>query len=173
MKPLRIAVIILACTILSACGKSLDDQMNEYLAFYYPTTGENFYGIVFDWGKYTIVTQDKPGTKVHKDSENYRGYITMRPEVTKPGPELKPMVYLVTPKGAVWTIAPTTDIAKVRTRKEITVTKSRNSTSTQTITINSPSEPVIDYFLANRKKWSAYGQLTHSGDKTRLTLVEK
>ncbi len=173
MKPMRIVAIILACTFMSACSKSLDDQMNEYLAFYYPASGKFSYDIIFDWGKYIIITEDKLDAKMHKDSEKYRGYITMRPEVTKPDPELKPLIYLVTPKGAVWTIRPTTAIAKVRTRKEVTVTRRRSSTSTQTTTINSPSEPVIDYFLANRKKWSAYGQLTRSGDETELKLVEK
>lgn len=173
MKPMRIAAIILACIVLSACGKSLDDQMNEYLAFYYPASGKFSYEIIFDWGKYVIITEEKLDAKVHKNSEKYRGYITMRPEVAKPDPELKPLIYLVTPKGAVWTIPPTTAIAKVRTRKEVTITRRRSSTSTQTTTINSPSEPVIDYFLAKRNKWSAYGQLTRSGDETGLKLVEK
>ncbi len=173
MKPIRIVAIILVCTFLSGCSKSLDDQMNEYLEFYYPPTGRFFYDIIFDWGKYVILTGDKLDTKGHKDSEKYLGYITMRPEVTKPNPELKPLIYLVTPKGAVWTIAPTTAIAKTSSRKEITVTRRRSSVSTQTTTINSPSEPVIDYFLTNRKKWSAYGQLTRSGDGSDLELVGK
>ena len=173
MKPLRIAAILLACTLLSACGKSLDDQMNEYLAFYYPASGKFSYDIIFDWGKYIIITEDKLDAEVHRDSEKFLGYITMRPEVATPDPELKPLIYLVTPKGAVWTIPPTTAIAKVSNRKEVTVTRRRSSVSTQTTTINSPSEPVIDYFLTNRKKWSAYGQLTRSGDDTELELVGK
>jgi hypothetical protein len=40
-------------------------------------------------------------------------------------------------------------------------------------TIDPSGEPVIGYFVAKRKKWSAYGQLTHSGGETQLKLAEK
>lgn len=173
MKLKRILIVIAACAFLSGCGKSLDDQMNEYLAFYYPATTDATYDIIFDWGQYIITTEKPLGTKVHKDSERYRGYITMRPDVTKPNPELKPVIYLVTPMGAVWTIPPTPDIAATRKRKEVTVTRRPGTTSTRTVTINSPSEPVIDHFVANKARWRKYGTLTRSGDKTRLTLAKK
>lgn len=169
----RIFIVIAACGLLAGCSKSLDDQMNEYLAFYYPATTDATYNIIFDWGEYTITAEKPLNEKAHKDSEKYRGYITMRPKVTKPNPELKPVVYLVTPKGAVWTIAPTPEIAEITKRKEVTVTKRRNSTSTQTTTINSRSEPVIDHFMADKAKWTAYGTLTRSGDKSSLTLAKK
>lgn len=169
----RILVVIAACAFLTGCSKSLDDQMNEYLAFYYPATTDATYNIVFEWGEYVITAEKPLNKKAHKDSEKYRGYITMRPRVTKPSPELKPVIYLVTPKGAVWTIAPTSEIAKLKKRKEITVTRRPGSTSTQTTTINSPSEPVIDHFMANKAKWSKYGTLTRSGGKSSLTLAKK
>ena len=155
-------------------GKSgkLDSQIKKYLEFYYPTTGQITYNIVYKWGEYIITTHDKLNTKVHEDSKPYLGYITHRPIVTKPDPNNKPKTYLITPQGAVWEHTGTTEIPERNHRVEETVEKHEHSTSTKTLTIESVSEPVIDHFLVNKAEWHQLGQLEVKGDKTKLILID-
>ena len=95
----------------------------------------------------------------------------MRPKVTKPSPDLSPLIYLITPQGVVWTIAGTADIPESKRREEVTVTKNGGTTSTETRVITSYSEPVIDHFLANGSEWTKYGELKKSGEKYSLELI--
>lgn len=145
---------------LGACGsKSTQDQIDEYLAFYYPTTGDFFYQIIFDWGEYLIITHAKPDEQVHPDSEPYRGYITFRPsaDVDEKGQPL--FIYLVTPRGDVWRHANDGSIPETIVREEI-VTEGSMTTTT---TIDSPSEPVIQDYLHNPQNWQRYAQLVPDG----------
>lgn len=153
------------------CTKTVETQMQEYLEFYYPTTGTNNYQIVFDWGNYIIDTGASADEELHPDSKIYRGYITARTNnrQTPDGEKLK--TYLVTPKGDVWTTE-ATDIPETKARQEVTEEKTDQGTTTTTTTINSSSEPVIDYFLAHKEAWKKYGILKSSdGKKYKLDLV--
>jgi hypothetical protein len=152
--------------------KPLKKQMHEYMEFYYPSKSKVTYNIIFDWGEYIITTENKENASVHEDSKPYLGYITMRPEVTKQSPDLKPSIYLITPQGEVWENKMVHDIPKRNHRQEITTKKSEHGTTTQTITIQSVSEPVIDHFKAHPEKWRRYGKLEIIGNKTKLKLIE-
>ena len=121
MRTTQILCALCASVLLMGCEESLDDQIAEYMEFYYPSTTESYYDIVFDWGSYVITTHDKPGAGVHEDSQKYLGYITLRPDVAAPAEGLDPQVYLIAPDGAVWSIERSVDIAKRSERQEITV----------------------------------------------------
>lgn len=153
---------------VSACGaKSTQDHVDEYLAFYYPTTGEYFYIIDFEWGYYQIDTFPKPDEDVHPDSEPYRGFITMRPsaDTDEEGKPLK--IYLVTPEGEVWRRDRDDSIPPTSSRKEVTV----DGSTTMTTTIESPGEPVIDDYRANPQAWSRYARLEPRGDEYELERI--
>lgn len=166
-------VAIISIFGLAGCTKSVESQMQEYLEFYYPSSGTFYYQIAFEWGDYIIDTGASADEELHSDSELYRGYITARTSVavTPDGEKLK--TYLITPKGDVW-ITDVTDIAETKTRKEVIEEKTDFGTSTSTTTINSSSEPVIDHFLANKDAWKRYGTLkSRDGKSYSLELEAK
>ena len=168
MKLKTILSALCSSILLMGCEESLDDQMTEYMEFYYPASTESYYDIVFDWGSYLIYTHDRPGAEVHADSAKYLGYITLRPEVATPAEGLDPQVYLIAPDGEVWSIERSVDIAKRSERQEVTVERLQGSTSTMTRTINSTSEPVIDHFLVDQSAWNRYGTMVADGDSYKL-----
>jgi hypothetical protein len=153
---------------LAACGKpSTQEQVDDYLEFYYPTTGDYFYDIVFGWGNYLITTHHKLDEQVHPDSEPFRGYITFRPSADKDETGQPPMIYLVTPDGEVWMHANDGTIPAKSERDEVV----REGSSTTTTTIRSESEPVILDFKKDPQNWQRYGKLLRDGDKSRLERV--
>ncbi|MCB0281593.1 MAG: hypothetical protein KDF60_03360 [Calditrichaeota bacterium] len=159
MKSATIAVLFISILTITACEKTLEEQMQEYLEFYFPTTGQNSYEIVFEWGHYTISTGATANEELHPDSEPYRGYITMRPVISDSSKVQNLPTYLVTPKGEVWRSFNTKEIRASSHREEITVEKTDTATNTTTVTIESVSEPVIDNFQENRQNWEKYGKL--------------
>lgn len=168
MKLRKFLAALGATFLLAGCEKSLDDQMTEYMEFYYPSSGAFWYDIAFDWGSYLITTHDKLDEEVHPDSERFRGYVTLRPTVAAPAEGLDPKVFLISPQGEVWSIERSVDIAKSTTRDEVIVERVQGGTMTQTRTINSESEPVIDHFLANPAAWDRYGTMVADGDGFEL-----
>jgi hypothetical protein len=84
-----------------------------------------------------------------------------------------PSFYLITPVGDVWENKTGAGIAETSNRQEITKTKSEFGTSTQTLTIRSGSEPIIDHFKSHPDKWSRFGKLERQGNKTRLINMDK
>lgn len=156
------SIFIMALSLF-ACSKTPQQQVEEYMKLYYPSTTGSYYSIVFDWGSYEIITSDPVGTKVHEDSKPYLGYITMRPDVKGPTGDFKPAIYLITPEGVVWSAEASTAIAKEKERKEVTVTKTDFGSSTSTSTINAANEPIIDHFKANAAAWKKYGTLKSTG----------
>ena len=159
--------LTLSYLVVAGCSKSTEDQMREYIEFYYPTTGEYTYEIVFDWGLYVITTSHKPDEQVHPDSEPYKGYIVMRPSPKESSQKEFPL-YLITPEGSVWTHAISDAIAETKTREEVVTEKSGSVTSTSITTINSPLEPVVDHFLSHKEEWKDHGRLVKDGDGYRL-----
>jgi hypothetical protein len=143
----------------------------KYMEFYYPTTGKVTYNIVYDWGEYIITTEDKLNTDVHVDSKPYLGYITFRPMVSGSFPDQKEPFYLITPGGDVWENKTGHGIPERGNRQEITKKKTDSGTSTQTLTFESVSEPIIDHFKTNPGQWIKLGKLEVYGKKTRLKLV--
>ncbi len=172
MKLKTILAALCATFLLAGCEETLDDQMTEYMEFYYPSTGDFWYDIAFDWGSYLITTHDKMDEEVHPDSEPFRGYVTLRPTVATPAEGLDPKLFLINPDGEVWTIERAVDIAKSTTREEVTVERVQGGTMTQTRTIQSESEPVILHFLANQGAWSRYGTMVADGDSYELERLE-
>ena len=168
MKLKTILAALCATFLLAGCEESLDDQMTEYMEFYYPSSGAFWYDIAFDWGSYLITTHDKLDEEVHPDSERFRGYVTLRPTVTAPGEGLDPKLFLISPQGEVWSLERSVDIAKSTTREEVTVERVQGGTMTRTRTVNSESEPVIDHFLANPAAWRRYGTMVADGDEFEL-----
>lgn len=164
----RLLLVGLMALGLGACGpKSTQDQIDEYLAFYYPTTGDFFYQIMFDWGNYLITTHAKPDEKVHPDSEPFRGYITFRPSVATDDKGQPLMIYLVTPNGDVWMHANDGSIPESTVREEVV----EEGSMTTTTTIDSTSEPVIRDYLQNPGNWQRYAQLTPDGDEYQVQHV--
>ncbi len=164
----RLLLLGLMVLGLGACEpKSTQAQIDEYLAFYYPTTGDYFYQIVFDWGEYLIITHPKPNEQVHPDSEPYRGYITFRPSVETDDKGDPLMIYLVTPKGDVWMHANNGSIPESTVREEVV----KEGSMTTTTTIDSPSEPVIKDYLQNPGNWQHYAQLIADGDEYKVQHV--
>ena len=170
-KWLNRSILVLAVT-LAACSSSVESQMQEYLEFYYPSTGTFFYQIDFEWGSYMIDTGASADEELHPDSELYRGYITARTttDITPEGEKL--YTYLVTPKGNVW-ITEAKDIPETKTRQEVIEEKTQYGTSTSTTTITSSSEPVIDNFLQNKENWKKYGTLKTTDGKNYSLELEK
>jgi hypothetical protein len=165
-------IVLVFVISLTACSNNVESQMQEYLEFYYPSTGTNFYQIDFEWGSYMIDTGASADEELHPDSELYRGYITARASVAvTPGVE-KLYTYLVTPKGNVW-ITEAKDIPETKTRQEVIEEKTQYGTSTSTTTISSSSEPVIDYFLQNKEAWRKYGTLKTTGGTNYSLELEK
>jgi len=159
--------------LLVGCSKPTTEQrMQKHMEFYYPSTGDYTYEVVFDWGVYAIKTEAAMAQTVHRDSESYRSYIVMRPRPKAGSVEQGLAIYLINPKGEVWK---TTDvgIAASRQREEVEVTKDEGGTATMTRTIQSISEPVIDHFLDNAKRWQRYGTLEPgNGQKSTLVLAK-
>lgn len=161
MNPHR-AVVLCAVTcflLLAGCSKTTEEQMQEYIEFYYPTTGQYTYEIMFDWGSYVIVTGANADEELHTDSQPYRGYTAMRPQPNPGGEKSNFSIYLITPEGDVVIITSGGEIPELKSRDEVTVEKTEYGTSTQTVTIQSPLEPVVDHFLAHRDQWRAYGKV--------------
>ena len=172
---LFIPIIVLMLSfflLLSGCKKSTEQQMQEYIEFYYPASGQYTYVIDFDWGTYTINTGPGAEEELHAESEPYRGFISIRPDVKQNNLQEKLPVYLVTAKGEVWSNADFEDIPEIKTRKEVVVKKTESGTSTQTTTIQSALEPVVDHFLKNGESWTKYGVLESSNGKYTLKLVK-
>ena len=71
MKFIRFILPLALLVIIGGCSESTEEQMEKYLEFYFPSTGSYSYEIKFDWGSYLIVTETKPGEKVHADSKPY------------------------------------------------------------------------------------------------------
>ena len=63
MKLKTILAALCATFLLAGCEESLDDQMTEYMEFYYPSSGAFWYDIAFDWGSYLITNPRQVGTK--------------------------------------------------------------------------------------------------------------
>lgn len=162
-------MVFFSLLLLQGCSKTVESQMQEYLEFYYPSSGSFYYQIVFEWGDYVIDTGAIPDEVVHPDSEKYKGYITARTSLstTPDGEELKS--YLVTPSGEVWTTT-ARDIPERSEREEVTEEKTQYGTSTSTTTINSSLEPLVDDFLISKSGWKKYGILKSSGGKSTLVL---
>ena len=169
-KLLKILTLALV-TGLTGCSKSVESQMQQYLEFYYPTTGTYFYQIDFEWGSYMIDTGASADEELHHDSELYRGYITARTALATTPQGEKLYTYLVTPKGTVW-ITDATDIAESKTRQEVVEEKTTYGTSTSTTTITSSSEPVIDHFLQNKQAWKKYGAMKSTDGKNYSLELE-
>jgi len=159
--------------LLFGCSKTTEEQVQEYMEFYYPTTGEFTYSIVFEWGEYEIFTGAKMDEKVHTDSEPFKGFITFRPFVTNSAITETFPVFLITPNGEVWNTAQISSIPESITRKEVTEEKTEFGISTQTRTIESTSEPVVLSFINNKPIWEKYGTLTTGVDKSTFTPVQK
>ena len=163
---------MLALSGMLADSTQLTEQMmQKYIEFYYPTTSASVYEIAFKWGTYVITTGAGPDEQLHEDSEPYRGYITMRAFI-QPGSDVKTLpIYLVTPDGTVWTHESTTDIPAETSRDEVTVEKRAYGTSTQTVTIRSGLEPIVDYFKAHKNTWTPYGKVERSDGGNVLKLA--
>jgi len=168
-----IASTILTSGLLSAQPQRMDSaatepMMRRYIEFYYPSTGESTYEIIFEWGLYSVITGPATDEKVHHDAEPYKGYLTMRPAVKEEKSAPHFPIYLTTPKGVVWTIESYADIPETKSRKEVTVEKGKSGTTTSTVTIESPLEPIIDHFSANPNKWKKYGTLEKTAEGYKL-----
>ncbi len=147
--------------------------MQQYMEFYYPTTGKFFYQITFDWGNYTIDTEVSLDEEVHKKSVVYKGYITMRPNVNKTPEGEELLIFLITPKGQVWA-SKDFSIPESKSRQEVVEEKTEYGKSTSTTTINSTSEPIIDNFLNAKESWSKYGELkSNDGKNFTVHLIGK
>ena len=170
-KLLKFAILVSLFGLLG-CTKTVESQMQEYVEFYYPTSGTFFYQIAFEWGDYVIDTGASADEEIHPDSELYRGYITARTSSTVTPDGEKLYTWLVTPKGDVW-ITETRDIPETKTRKEVVEEKVQGGTSISTTTINSASEPVIDHFLENKDAWTKYGTLKSGDGKNYSLELEK
>jgi len=151
----------------------IEKQMKKYMEFYYPAPSQCRYHIEFDWGEYIITTETKQGSEGHEDSKKYQGYITMRPQIKKPSQDLKCSIYLITPEGIVWENSMGQDIPEMIEREEVIEKKHEHGVTRSMNTIKSYSEPVIDHFLDNKKKWSPYGQLEVQKGKTKLKLAKE
>jgi hypothetical protein len=158
--------------IFYGCTKTTEDQIIEYMEFYYPTSGEFTYNIVFEWGEYEIFTGAKMDAEMHPDSEPFKGFITFRPMVTNSEKAGIVFAYLVSPEGDVWKTAQFDSIPKSTIRKEVIEEKTEYGTSTQTRTIDSSSEPMILSFKNKKEIWEKYGKLTAEGTTSSFTPVK-
>jgi len=172
MRAISLISILLVFLFLLSCTKTTEEQMQEYIEFYYPTSGEFTYNIVFEWGEYEIFTGAKMEDELHSDSEPFKGFITFRPMVTDASFKETVPAYLITPEGVVWKTTQLDSIPESTTRKEVIEKKTEYGTSTQTRTINSYSEPLILSFKNNSKIWEKYGTLTVEGDQSSLNKIQ-
>lgn len=165
----RSLLIAIALVALGGCGQaSTQDLVDDYLAFYYPTSGQFYYIVNFEWGSYTIDTFPKAEEQVHPDSAPYKGFITLRPSAETDAQNKPLHIFLVTAAGDVWMRAPDGSIPASSTRQEVVKEETENGVSTVTSTIVSAGEPVIDDYLENPDNWQPYGRLVASGDGYRL-----
>jgi hypothetical protein len=141
------------------------------MEFYFPTSGKVTYNIIYEWGEYIITTEGKPNAIVHEDSKPYLGYITFRPMLSKSFPDQKQSFYLITPTGEVWENKAGQSIPEFSKRQEVTKEKTKFSTTTKTLEIESTSEAIINHFRANPGQWSIIGKLKCYGGKTHLKLA--
>ncbi len=169
---LNLFLMLVIALMLLSCSKTVEQQMHEYIEFYYPTTGQYTYSVIFDWGEYVITTETPAGGEVHPDSKPYQGYITMRPNISALPNGQKLPVYLITYEGDVWKTEANDNIPETRNRKEVSEEKSASGTMTHTITIESVSEPVIDSYLTNQQAWMHYGKMVPgNGAQSSLELA--
>lgn len=169
----RLCTILVITMVLFGCSKAPQEQVDEYMRFYYPAKTESYYSIIFDWGRYEIIPTDPVGSDVHEDSKPYLGYITMRPFIKTPPADFKPAIYVITSKGVVWSIGSDTDIPKDKQRNEVVVKKDKYGTATRTKTLTVPNEPIIDHFKTNPGAWQKYGTLKATGGTfSELTLAK-
>ncbi|MBN2424595.1 MAG: hypothetical protein JXR46_16980 [Calditrichaceae bacterium] len=164
---------LISLLLLARCEKSTEQMMQEYIEFYYPSTGIFTYEIVFDWGIYLIATGADSDDKLHMDSELYRGYITIRPFFYNPENTLSMPIYLVTPAGEVWITKNGKEIPENKYREEITEKESESGTMISTVSLTSPLEPIVDHFFSNRELWEKYGALIADNGKYSLKLIDE
>lgn len=167
-----VGVLVAAFIGLAGCDRGPEGEIEDYLTFYYPTTGRVYYQMAYDWGDYLIETGPSADEELHPDSEPYRGFVTMRPAAGAAPPDPAFAMYLATPEGEVWRADTGTDIAETSQREEVTVETTDNATATTTMTVQSYAEPVIDDFLANPDRWTRYGTLTVDGEETSFEAAE-
>jgi len=172
MKRFSLISILLFFVILSGCTKTTEEQIREYMEFYYPTTGEFTYIIEFEWGEYEIYTNAKMEEEMHVDSEPFKGFITFRPTVTSTAFTEVATAYIITPDGEVWKTVMLDSIPESTIRKEVIEKKTEYGTSTQTRSINSSSEPLILSLTNNNEIWEKYGTLTFDGDQSSFEAVK-
>lgn len=171
MKASRLIIAIAACLLLSGFNETPNQQIQGHIVSNYPASGNNTQEIEFDWGSYLIITHARPDKGAEADPKSYRGYITMRPTVTEAAPGLEPLIYLITPKGSVWSIPHTEEVPRVtRHLKELTMLKG-TSTKVTSVTIELRSEPIIDHFLEFNEDWTEYGKLEKNGDRYELRVT--
>lgn len=168
MKAIRLIIAIAACSLLFGFTKSPDQKMRGHIVSNYPASGNKTHEIKFDWGSYLIITHARPDKEAEENPKSYRGYITMRPTVTEAAPGLKPLIYLITPKGSVWTIPHTEEIPRVARRMKELIMLKGTSTQVTSISVESRSEPIIEHFLEFKKDWAEYGKLEKNGDSYEL-----
>lgn len=172
MKVIGLFSAVIIFIFFSGCTKTTEGQMQEYIEFYYPTSGEFTYIIEFEWGEYEIFTGAKMDKEMHVDSEPFKGFITFRPMVTDASFKETVPAYLITPDGEVWKSIQLDAIPETTMREEVIEKKTEYGTSTQTRTINSSSEPLILSFKNNKEIWEKYGTLTIEGDQTSFKAVQ-
>jgi hypothetical protein len=167
----RCLLLPLCLCLLAACTAppTPEQQLDQYIAFYYPATTDGIYDIVFDWGVLQITCELPVTAEAHEDSGPYLGFVTLRPKA-KAGMSLPDGIRttLIEADGSVWQLPDTSDVAESSTREEVVVEKEGGVTSTTTTTIESVSEPVIDHFRTQPEAWLRYGTLTASGGESRL-----
>jgi len=172
MKVIGFINILMLFVFLSSCTKTTEEQMQEYIEFYYPTSGEFTYNIVFDWGEYEIYTGAKMAEELHPDSEPFKGFITYRPIITDGSLTETIPAYVVTPEGEVWKTTQFDSIPEPAAREEVIEKKTDYGTSTQTRTITSSSEPLILSFKNNKEIWEKYGTLTVEGNQSFFNKIQ-
>ena len=172
MRVIALTNILFLFILLSGCTKTTEEQMQEYMEFYYPTSGEFTYNIVFEWGEYEIFTGAKMNEELHPDSELFKGFITFRPVVTNSSFKETVAAYIITPGGEVWKTTQFDLIPETTTRKEVVEKKTDYGTSIQTRTITSSSEPLILSFKNNKEIWQKYGTLTVEADQSSLNKIQ-
>ena len=172
MRVISFISILLLFVLLSNCTKTTEEQLQEYMEFYYPTSGEFTYNIIFEWGEYEIFTGAKMNEDLHPDSEPFKGFITFRPIVTDISFTEPVPAFIITPEGKIWKSIQLDSIPESITRKEIIEKKTDYGTSTQTRTITSSSEPMILSFKNNKDIWVKYGNLTVGESQSNFTKQE-
>lgn len=157
---IRLAIVLLPAVAIAA-GARRGTDMTPYLEFYFPTTGQGIYHVVFDWGEYLILTEAGPDEDLHPDGEAFRGHVTMRPRVAegKSGPAT---IYCVTPAGEVWATDQGDSVPAAHHREEVV----REGTTTTTTTIESPGEAVILSLRESPAIWRRHGTLEVKRRKT-------